>query len=475
MRFSLGNKARKPIHKKGKCPKIVIVGGGSYFWTSTLMTDIALTASLDGSHIVLQDINPDALEITVPLSQKIARQADTRLKIEGTTDLDSSLNGADFVLVTISTGGSDADELDHTIPARHGVLQTVGDSVGPGGWSRALRNIPVLVDIVRRVQALAPRAYLLNYTNPMTTLTRALRIASPVRSMGLCHELQGTLLHLAYFLGVDWRKDFAVKLAGINHLIWILELNAQGHDGLALLRQYIDDPDRFVPLSPRQIPIELQRGGGLAPSHKVQFDLLRSCGALPAAGDVHLAEFFSHYLSPEAHHGADWDLRPGGIQKTFAHAKRDKSRRKALDQLESPEPLELYRSHEHSAEIMAALTGDGSHIVTPLNLPNVGQINNLPRQALVETMALVDGAGVQPVAVGDLPELIVHHLMRHITTQEMIVEAALAGDRELAVHALSCDPLIPNPQTAARIAEDFFQAFSDRGLLPQFNGQWSLA
>ncbi len=451
--------------------KLVLIGGGSYGWTHTFITDIACTPALKGAHIILQDIDPEPLKTVVPLCQKISAALKADLKIEGTTDLDSSLPGADFVGLTISTGGGWADNLDMEIPARHGVLQLVGDTVGPGGWSRALRNIPVVTDIIRKVEKLAPNAWFMNYSNPMTILTRTLQKASPVRSMGICHELQGFMLHVDYFLGIDWEKDITLSMAGINHLIWILSMNTKGKDGLALMKDYIRDPEHFKPLGPQVVNEELARGGGVAPSQKVKFDLFERCGFMPAAGDSHIAEFFSHYLRTEEE-AQRWGFLKGGARAhTFARAgSREDRGSKCKNMLEGKTPLFLKHSHEHADRTIAALSGKGTPLITPLNLPNTGQINNLPREAVVETLAYLDGDGIHPLAVGNLPHPVVQYLMRHIPNQEMITEAGLTGNREMAVCALANDPLIPSPDIAAKIADDFFEAFRD--YLPQFNGKW---
>ena len=451
--------------------KLVMVGGGSFGWTHRLVTDVGCIPSLHGMHIVLHDIDPDPLEIVRPLCQKVSAAMGSNLRIESTTDLASALPGADFVTLTISTGGPEGNRLDTDIPARHGVLQTVGDTVGPGGWSRALRNIPIMVDIIRQVEAIAPNAWLINYSNPMTTLTRALQRASTVKTIGLCHELQGLLLHAAYFLGVDWQKDIHVTMAGINHLIWILQMDVCGRDGLELLRQYADDPEGFEPLGPRQIPEELTHAGGVNPNHRVKFDMLRRTGLLTGAGDGHTAEFFSHYLRDKASF-ARWGFDPEGRVHLFSHeADFGKRSQGARDLLSGAKPLWLDHSHEHADRIIASLTGHPDPLITPVNMANVGQVDNLPRDVVVETQAVVSPVGIQPIPVGRLPEAAVQPLMRHIPIQEMIVEAGLTGDRDLATLALSYDPQIPDPDVAQRIADDVFDEF--RQWLPQFDGRWT--
>ncbi len=460
------------MKNSGKDLKFVLIGGGSFGWSHRLVTDMACLPGLHGMHIVLEDINPDALKVTLPLCQKFSDQLGAGFRIEATTDLESALQGADFVGLTISTGGEQANILDVSIPRKYGVFHTVGDTVGPGGWSRALRNIPVVVDIIRTVEKIAPQAFFMNYSNPMTVLTRTMQKVSKVKCVGLCHELQGLLLHLAYYFGVDWQKDIKVKMAGINHLIWILTMDVAGHDGFKLLREYIQDPEGFKPLGPRVIPEELINGGGVNPNQRIKFDMFLRTGYLPAAGDAHTAEFFSCYLK-DAETMQRWGYSPDSRAHTFAHIHTyEKRRLAALELLQGQRQPFLKHSHEHASRIIAALIGAEENLLTPVNTGNIGQVDNLPREAVLETMALVNRLGVTPLPVGCLPPFIQTHLMRHIPVQEMIVEAGLTGNKELAIQALSCDPLIPDPDIAAKIAADVFASFQE--WLPQFNGKWSL-
>ena len=451
--------------------KFVLIGGGSFAWTPRLITDVACLPELNGMHVVLHDINPETLKVMHPLCQKISDELNAELHIESTTDLDLSLQDADFVGLTINTAGHKGSELDHSIPARYGILQTVGDTVGPGGWSRALRNIPVVVDIARKVQAIAPNAWFFNYSNPMTTLTRAIQRETSLKSIGLCHELQGFLLHVAAFLGVDWERDIRVKMAGINHLIWLLEMDVCGQDGLQLLKEYYHAPKGFKPLKKAGVPEGLEESGGINPNQAIKFDWLERTGVITGAGDAHTAEFFSHYLKDEES-TRKWGFSTGEKAHTFAMVGTYEDKKRSAEALlNGKKALWLKHSHEHASRIMAALLGSHGDFLTPVNTANIGQIDNLPRDVVVETLAVVNSMGIQPISVGVLPEFAALQLMRHIPTQEMIVEAALTGDKNLAILALSQDPLIPNPDIAKKIAGDVFDEFKE--WLPQFNGKWS--
>src|SRR5438552_4833649 len=171
--------------------RICFIGGGSYNWMPKLLGDLALTPDLEGT-IVLQDINPSALADIEQYGRKALASAGSRFTIETTTDLDRGLDGAEFVVVTITTGGLDTMGLDLAIPERYGIYQSVGDTVGPGGLSRALRNVPVMVGITHSIERICPDAWLLNLTNPMTVLTRIVGLTAPrLKVVGLCHELFG--------------------------------------------------------------------------------------------------------------------------------------------------------------------------------------------------------------------------------------------------------------------------------------------
>lgn len=449
--------------------KLVLIGGGSYGWTYKFITDIACLPELHGMHIVLHDINKNSLDIVLPLCRKISDLLHAELELESNTYLEKALPGADFVGLTISTGGDAANALDHEIPAKYGIYQTVGDTVGPGGWSRALRNIPVVVDIVRKVEKYAPDAWFMNYSNPMTVLTRVIQKTSKIKSVGLCHELQGLQLHLAAFLGLDdWENDIKVKMAGINHLIWILDMDIKGRDGLEILKEYYHEHPLLDYVVKNKIPRELTESGGVDFGQHVKFNFLERTGYLPAAGDSHTVEFFSHFLRNEESI-AGWKLETGGRGYTFAHTRGVEARKKkALELLKGDKPLYLGHSHEHASRIILALFG-GHPLVTPVNLANIGQIKNLPDDVVVETQAYVDQLGIHPLPVGKIPDIIVQYLMRHIPVQEMIVEAGMKGDKKLAIQALACDPLVPDPDIAVKMAEDFFVAFKE--LLPQFNNR----
>src|SRR6267378_1462939 len=217
--------------------RICFIVGGSYNWMPKLIGDLALTPDLEGT-IVLQDINPTALEEIEQYGRKALASSGSNFTIETTTELDRGLDGAEFVVVTITTGGLDTMGLDLSIPEKYGIYQSVGDTVGPGGLSRALRNVPVLAEIARTMDRVCPDAWLLNLTNPMTVLTRVMSSVSNLKVVGLCHELMGVRGALMRMFGGSV-EDYEVRVAGVNHLIWLLDLKIRGQDGFAMLREHL--------------------------------------------------------------------------------------------------------------------------------------------------------------------------------------------------------------------------------------------
>lgn len=436
--------------------RICIVGGGSYNWSPTLLRDIAACKSLSGT-VVLHDLNPVALEEIQQFGRKLMAAAKADFAIETSTDLKDALKGAEFVLVTITTGGLEAMRQDLEIPLKYGIYQSVGDTVGPGGLSRALRNIPVVVGIAQAMEQVCPDAWMLNITNPMTCLTRAVCKATRIRTIGLCHELFGVRSTLMKMFDAKV-EDCEMQVAGVNHLIWLLDLKIRGQDGLAMVREYLAQG--------KAIPLKSTSGGHRAAFQdrwQVKLALFDAYGALPAAGDRHVAEFFPYFLTDAANQGADFGVLLTAIEDRQAIAGEARERVQAW--IRGDLPLILERSHEEVIDIIAAVASGGS-LRTIVNLPNRGQIDNLPRDAVVETMGMVGATGAHGISVGALPPGVLGTVYPHVINQELIVDAALTGDRHLALQALLGDPLVRDLRTAPRMLDELLVAHKE--YMPQF-------
>jgi alpha-galactosidase len=353
--------------------------------------------------------------------------------------------------------------LDLDIPERYGIYQSVGDTVGPGGLSRALRNVPVLVEIARTMERVCPSAWMLNLTNPLTVLTRAVGLTTHVKVMGLCHELFGVRGGLIRIFG-GTPEDFQWRVAGINHLIWLLDMTIRGQDGLQMVRELVD--------SGRQVPLPPSRGAWHEPfvdRWQLKLALFDLYGALPAAGDRHLAEFFSWCLTEATHRGADLGVLLTSIEDRQQQVGSARAAVRAAIDGDFPR---LERSPEATADIISAVANGGS-TRTIVNLPNTGQIDNLPRGAVVETLADITSAGAFPNSVGALPLGVLSTLEPHVVNQELIVQAALTGDRSLALQAMVNDPLVASLATARAVVDDLLKAHAP--LLPQFTSRVPVA
>jgi alpha-galactosidase/6-phospho-beta-glucosidase family protein len=425
-------------------PRIVIVGGGSYQWVPKLLVDIANTPSLYDAEIVLDDIDPVPLPKMTQLVERIAKLRGIGLTASATTDQRAALAGADFVVVTISTGGFASMHHDLVVPAHYGIKQSVGDSVGPGGISRALRNIPVLLGIARDMEELCPDAWLLNITNPMTTLCRAVTRETAIKTVGLCHEVAMARYTLSMLLGADYR-DLDLTITGVNHLPIVTELKVKGDDGFGPLRDLIEHADERAP---EMLEIDIPDGldpdvlaqltkGALLASNKLKFELFHRFGALPAAGDRHLAEFFPGFLTEASDWGREWGVHLTTIED------RERSQHEYVEQLDDMLTREEVPTGP-SGEIVAALIDSfltGTRREFPVNLANTGQCPDLPADVVVESIGVADADGLHARDRAVAPPVLAETLRRVSAAQELTVEAALAGSREKVFEAMLADPL----------------------------------
>jgi alpha-galactosidase len=397
------------------------------------MRDIFATPELAGSTLVLHDIIQDRVDLVHALGQKMIQEFNLNFHLEKTLSLEEALQGADFIILTITTGRLESMRPDLEIPAKHGIKQSVGDTTGPGGLSRALRNIPVVAEIGRKVMEICPNALFLNYTNPMTVLTRTLTMQG-VNVVGLCHEWIGVREHLAKIFNTS-PEQIDAKIAGINHLIWVTDLNIDGKhvwDEMPVITEKI--------LS-NELKVDEGNTSVFADHAKVKSTLFQLYSALPAAGDRHIAEFFPHFINESTNWGADYDLRLTSIEdrqgmELFAKTLIES----ALKGETGLKPFMADISTEAANKIIRAISTNEKYIGI-MNLPNRGQISNLPKDAVVETYGVIDSTGAHATTFGDVPAGVQNVLEHHFHQQEMTVDAAMRGSRELALQVLLNDPL----------------------------------
>ncbi len=438
-------------------PKIVMVGGGSYNWCPRLMRDIILTDELEGSEVVLLDPNLTAAREVKAASDAMAKRWGKRFKVVATKSEATAFRNADFVIITISTGGFDAMAHDLKIPEKYGIFHTVGDTVGPGGWSRSLRNVPVFVHLAQQIEKHSPRAVVLNYTNPLSVLTATVLEVSNLRTVGLCHGVFGTYRLLQRIFQCE-ESDLAVNFGGVNHFFWIVDFSVRGRPGYPALKRKLRG--RPIWEAAATGPDEAGHSSGL----ELCNEFYEQYGYLTYAGDRHTSEFLPGYLTPAAKDLKKFKLVRTSVQQRRAGHKR--GRKFTLDLARDkvdPGP----RSRETAVDIMMALA-HGKAFVDVVNLPNDGQIDNLPRDAVVETLGLVDPLGFRPVAVGEMPTVLEQLLTPHCICQLMTLDAALTGDKKLAFEALMTDPICGHlsPSQVRKMGSELMTA--TKKWLPQF-------
>ena len=431
--------------------KVVIIGAGSTVFTPGLIADLVNSERLRDATIALVDVKPDAAETMARLAERIARERGAGLRVEATTDRRQALPGADFVTTTIAVGGAAAWERDVRIPEQYGVYQTVGDSVGPGGVFRALRHVLELVAIARDMEELCPDAWLFNYTNPLTVLVRAVHKATSTKCVGFCHGILHTRQTIARDLGIP-ADELSVVAAGVNHLCWLLDLRSRGQDLYPRFRDLVraglaapaandaaDDPyERFQEVSAR---------------------LLELYGLYPSPGDRHVAEFFPFFLRPRDDGRLPYGTQAGLDMTNGILAGKDALWDLIRAQADGSAPLDddlfaATREGERVVAVIEAILEDRPALEPAVNVRNDGLIPNLPDWAVVEVPGVIGGYGVRGIGVGPLPQAVADVLRARVHQQELTVDAALTGDRRLALQALLADPLIRSVEDASAMLDD---------------------
>jgi alpha-galactosidase len=413
--------------------KIVIVGGGSVNWTPRIGRDLLLTPSLSGSEFVLYDVNTTASDLTKAFLEKLAGQLHVPATVISTSNRAEALGGADYIIITITTGGLAAMAHDLAIPESYSIYHTVGDTSGPGGWARLIRNFDAFLSLAQDINRYAPGAVVLNYTNPMTTLTDVLARVCTGPVVGLCHGLFEDLELLQCWYGLAGEHEVALSYAGLNHFFWITKARAGETDVITDLAARIGRMS-FSDLMRQTFPGQARGNQHL----EVATELFRMTGVLPYLGDRHISEFFSCYIT------SGESLAKYKLVRTSVSDRIDMFNR-AKDQVEQMvrgeiTPEFLTRTRETAADIIDAHS-QGRVFIDVGNLPNAGQVANLPRGVVVETAVRVDRNGFTPLSFGDLPPVIKGFIDPYAVLFPMVVDACFKRDKRLALQALRLDPV----------------------------------
>jgi len=420
-------------------PKISLIGAGSVVFARRLFRDLVSTPSLDDATVSLMDVDPERIELITAFARRLVKDAGSNIRIEPTDNRHDSLDGADYVLVTIRVGDDMA--IDSGIPAKYGVHQAVGDTVGPGGLFKGLRTVPVLLDMCHDMETLCPDAWLLNYTNPMSISCWAIAEDTSVNTIGLCHSVQHTTEQLAGYIGAGV-EDVDAWVAGINHMAWFLRFERGGLDAYPDLWRALDDGETFA-------------------KDTVRFEMMRHFGYFVTESTRHMSEYVPYFRTqPEVMSRFGLDEIEEDLTRLEKRAKSHFSDMRA--ELESSTPLTATRSAEYACRIIEALESGPTTVING-NVPNDGLIANLTQGCCVEVPCLVDALGIHPMSAGHLPPQLAALNMSNVAVHEMATAAVLEGSREAALHALMLDPLTAAVLPLDRIVELFDEMWAAHG------------
>ena len=435
-------------------PKIAFIGAGSLGFTRGLVRDILTFPILEGSTLSLMDVNEERLDFAHRAVRMIVEKGNYPAKVEATLDRKKALEGADAVLCTILSGDVSVWKHDILIPKKHGVDTNVGDTRGPSGVFRALRTIPDMLDIVRDMERYCPDAILLNYTNPMAMLCRAMQRKSSIQVSGLCHSVQGTAQMLANWIDTPM-SEITYVCAGINHMAWFIEFKKNGKDAYPLIRKALKKKAIY--------------------NHE------------QVRNEMFLA--FDYYVTESSGHNSEYNWwfrkRPDLIEKYCTHGTgwnpgeyahilkgyqgRARTWKKDVKKwFDEDAPMSLERGHEYAAYIINAYLG-GDPFEFNGNVPNTGIITNLPNDACVEVPVVANRRGLNAIHVGPLPPQCAALNNITIAVEEMAVEAALTGDPRLVYQAICYDPLTAAVLSLAEIKKMVAEMLrKNKDHLPQF-------
>ncbi|MBQ8739548.1 MAG: alpha-glucosidase/alpha-galactosidase [Clostridia bacterium] len=439
------------VNKRAEDVKIAYIGGGSRGWAWGLMSDLASCEDMSGT-VYLYDIDREAAEANEIIGNKFndCKDAKSRWTYKAVKTPKQALTGADFVVISILPGTFDEMESDVHIPEKYGIYQSVGDTTGPGGIVRAMRTIPMFEEIAEYIKEYSPNAWVINYTNPMTLCVKTLyRVFPEIKAFGCCHEVFGTQRLLTWvveeFLGKKATRDeIKVNPVAVNHFTWLTSAKYQGIDLFPYYAKYCEKYADGLPAKPDNNWMN----NHFACAGKVTFDLFKRFGYISAAGDRHLAEFCpgKWYLeSPERVREMKFGLTPVSWRKEDLKNRLERSR-KLLSGEEEPQ---IKTTGEEGVNQMRALLGL-CDLITNVNIPNRGQIPNLPLGAVVETNAIFRTDELTPVMAGEIPTEI-YPLVSKICAEQEAVSSAIANrDIEAIFNAFASDPLVTCDIKSAR-------------------------
>jgi alpha-galactosidase len=430
-------------------PHIVLIGAGSHAFGLMTLRDLMKTPELRGSQVTLVDIAGDKLARMLRLAGRMNETWEAGFALSATTDRRAALPGADFVITAIERQHYEMWKLDIEIPMRCGTRHLYGENGGPGGMFHTFRQVPPMLEIARDMERLCPDAWLLNMSNPESRLCLALNRHTRVKNVGLCLGAYITQHNLANTVLGRPQQEIDVKVAGINHCHWVLEVRdaRTGEDLYPEVRR------RIEALDPGWQPLSRE--------------CLRRLGYFPGPADTHVGEYL----------GWGWRFMPPGYTDwIFEGDERAAGREARVEHLANGAgPLQEEELHDlliegglrwQTVDVLLSLLDNGNRYVLSLNVPNEGYVTNLQQGAIVEIPAIVGADRIYGLGMGELPPAIAALMELQLRIMDLVVEAAVTGNRQAALEALIIDPTVPDPATAQRILDEMLVAQAE--LLPQF-------
>jgi len=435
--------------------KIAFIGAGSFGFTRKLVRDILTFPRLQEATIALMDIDQERLDFSEKAVRRIVSEGRYPATVEATKDRAKALEGADYVVVTILVGGTDVWRHDIEIPKKYGVDTNIGDTRGPSGIFRTLRTIPAMLEIARDMERHCPDALMLNYTNPMVMLCRALQRETSIRLAGLCHSVQGTAEMLARWIGAPM-SEVTYTCAGINHMAWYLEYKWNGEDAYPLIRQAVAERPEIYN------------------EEQVRNEMFLNLGYYVTESSGHNSEYNWWFrkrpdlIEKHCSHGTGWN--PGKYAYVIErYSEREANWREQVEAwFQDPKAVKLERGHEYAAYIVNAAEG-GEPFSFNGNVANDGLVDNLPRDACVEVPVWASRKGLEPVRVGPLPPSVAMLTGLSSQIEELAVEGCLEGDPRKVFQAVAHDPLTASVLSLAearQMTNELFEQNQDR--LPTF-------
>jgi len=431
-------------------PKITFIGAGSTVFAKNLLGDILSFPELSESHITLYDIDAERLKTSEVVANKVAEKLGAKPKIEATANRTCALEGADYAISMFQVGGyKPSTVIDFDVPKKYGLRQTIADTLGIGGVMRGLRTIPVFLDVCHEMERVCPNVTFLQYVNPMAMNCWAIARETKIKTVGLCHSVQGTAEQLAHDIGVPV-SEINYQCAGINHMAFYLKFERGGEDLYPRIRKVLEENKQPT-------------------WNLVRYEVFKHFGYFVTESSEHFSEYVPWFIKRDRSDlvdkfniPLDEYIRRCEAQLAGWHHMRA--------MLESGSDIEVRRSHEYGSLIIHSLE-TGTPRVIYGNVTNSGLIDNLPQGCCVEVPVLVDKSGLQPTKIGKLPPHLAALMRTNVNVQELTVEAALTLKREHIYHAASLDP-----HTAAELdlnqihslVDDLLAAHEATGFMPKF-------